>query len=120
MTRTRRLATALAGAVLLTVTACGGSSGSPRSGAGSGSTGNTVTIRNFRFQPGTTTVAAGSTVQWTNRDDATHTVTGVDAAGFDSGNLAPGKTYSMTFPTAGTYRYMCSIHDYMQGTITVR
>ncbi len=38
---------------------------------------------------------------------------------FDSGLLAPGHSYSFTFPAAGTYAYHCSIHPSMVGSITI-
>src|SRR6266481_1873519 len=39
-----------------------------------------VKIDNFSFGPATLTVAAGTTVTWTNRDDIPHTVVSVDKA----------------------------------------
>ncbi len=33
------------------------------------------------------------------------------AAAFDSGNMDPGATFSHTFTTAGTYRYVCIPHE---------
>lgn len=81
---------------------------------------STVTIQNFAFSPSDITVKAGSTVTWTNRDSVTHTVTENDGqAGPNSGDLAPGKSYSFTFTTSGTFKYHCSIHPEMLGTVTV-
>ena len=48
-----------------------------------------------------------------------HTVT-ADSGLFGGGSLAPGAAFSHTFRAAGTFRYHCSIHTYMTGTITVR
>jgi plastocyanin len=39
---------------------------------------------------------------------------------WDSGSVAPGGTFSMTFPTAGTFPYHCGIHPNMVGTVTVQ
>ena len=89
---------------------------------------NSVIIENFAFSPANITVKKGTTVTWTNKDSATHTVTGLDnnpdpASGAanlpNSGNLASGKSYSFTFLAAGTYQYKCSIHPSMTGTVTV-
>ena len=33
--------------------------------------------------------------------------------------VAPGESYRFTFRAAGTFRYVCSIHNGMDGTITV-
>ena len=49
-----------------------------------------VTIRNFRFDPETVSVAAGDTVRWRNADLAPHTAT--SAAGeWDSGSIGAGQ-----------------------------
>ena len=70
------------------------------------------------FSPANFAVSAGRTVSWYNGDTNTHTVTSDDGA-FDSGNLAPGAKWSHTFTQAGTYRYHCTPHPIMKGTITV-
>jgi len=81
---------------------------------------NSVAIDNFAFSPASITIKKGTTVIWTNKDSATHTVTENDGQkGPDSGNLAQGKTYSFTFDAVGTYKYHCAIHPDMTGTITV-
>ena len=77
-----------------------------------------VEIVDFTFSPGTVEVAVGTTVTWTNNDTAPHTVT-ADDGGFDSGELAQGGTFSMTFDTAGTYSYFCEIHPQMTGSVVV-
>lgn len=81
---------------------------------------NDVSIKDFAFSPADITVKKGTTVTWTNKDSATHTVTENDGqAGPDSGDLATGKTYSFTYGTVGTFKYHCSIHTGMIGTVTV-
>lgn len=78
----------------------------------------TVTIgtMNNGFVPTTMTVKRGTQVTWTNADTTDHTVT---AAGFDSGLIHPGATFTHTFTTVGSFDYHCSIHPTMQGTINV-
>lgn len=61
------------------------------------------------------TVPVGTTVTWTNQDFATHTVTS-ETGFFDSGGLSP---FSHTFTKVGVFRYRCSIHSQMAGTVTV-
>jgi plastocyanin len=40
---------------------------------------------------------------------------------FSPMNIAPGKSVTFTAPTtAGTYSYICQIHQYMNGTLTVK
>jgi plastocyanin len=82
---------------------------------------NTVIIDNFAFGPATVTVAAGTKVTWTNRDDEPHTVVSADDPRvFKSGALDTGDAFSFTFDQPGTYRYFCSIHPHMTGTVVVQ
>ena len=60
----------------------------------------------------------GSTVTVTNDDSVTHTWTATGGA-FNSGPLAPGASFSFTFTQPGTYNYLCTIHTFMTGTVTV-
>ena len=80
--------------------------------------GDAVTIANFAFGPASLSVAAGTTVTWTNDDTAAHTATADDGS-FDSSSIAPGATFSQAFDTAGTFAYHCSIHPNMTATIEV-
>jgi len=80
--------------------------------------GNAVTIENFKFDPATLTVPAGSTVTWTNKDEEPHTVAAKDGS-FHSSSLDTKGTYSFTFTKPGSYDYICSIHPFMTGTVVV-
>ncbi len=80
-----------------------------------------VTIDNFAFGPAAITVAPGTKVTWTNRDDEPHTVVSADdPRAFKSGALDTGDNFSFTFDKPGTYRYFCSIHPHMTGTVVVK
>ena len=80
-----------------------------------------VTIDNFTFSPAEITVAPGTRVVWTNRDDIPHTVTGADGQPvMRSQPLDTGDRYSFTFAKPGAYHYFCSLHPHMQGTVVVR
>lgn len=90
-------------------------------GAEAGAAGaGAVTIAKFAYDPDALEVAAGTEVTWTNEDGFAHTVTndGGDTE-FDSGNLAEGETYSMTFDEPGEYSYLCTIHTQMKATVIV-
>jgi plastocyanin len=76
-----------------------------------------VTIDNFTFQPAELTVKVGTTVTWTNHDDIPHTV--VSAGKFRSKTMDTDDHYSFTFTAAGDYKYFCSLHPHMTGTIKV-
>ncbi|MGV0048942.1 cupredoxin domain-containing protein [Mycobacterium colombiense] len=80
--------------------------------------GDQVTIDGFAFAPVTLTVPAGTTVTWTNRDEEPHTVAASDGS-FHSPGMGTGATFTHTFPTAGTFDYVCSIHPMMRGTVVV-
>ena len=94
----------------------------------------TVQISSFRFQPAELTVAAGTTVTWTNDDAILHTVTtGTSVKKDDFGNydITPdgrvngtladkGQTFSFTFSTPGDYAYFCSRHNNMTARVVVR
>jgi plastocyanin len=80
-----------------------------------------VTIDNFTFTPAQITVAPGTRVVWTNRDDIPHTV--VDAANpraIKSPPLDTDDSYARVFDKAGTYTYFCSLHPHMTGSVIVR
>jgi len=72
----------------------------------------------YAFTPGGLTVATGTTVTWTDKSDAPHTVTS-DTGMFGSSQLSENQTFRFTFSQAGTYNYHCMVHSYMHGTITV-
>jgi len=78
-----------------------------------------VKVDNFSFGPATLTVAVGTTVSWTNRDDIPHTVVSTDKV-FKSKVLDTDEKFSFTFAKAGTYPYFCSIHPKMTGSVVVQ
>jgi plastocyanin len=63
-------------------------------------------------------VKAGATVTWTNDDDIPHTV--VAPPNVRSKPLDSDQKFSFTFTTPGTYKYFCSLHPHMTGTIVVQ
>ena len=76
-----------------------------------------VTIAGFAFSPQSITIDVGDTVTWTNNDDVDHTATG---PGFDTSTITSGGgTATVTFNTAGTFAYHCTIHPSMTGTVVV-
>lgn len=77
------------------------------------------TLGNRAYSPDTLSVAAGSTVTWTNTDAIAHTSTS-DGNAWNSQTILPGGKFSFTFQNAGTYSYHCSIHPGMVGTVVVQ
>jgi plastocyanin len=77
-----------------------------------------ITIREFRFQPDSIVVTRGDTVRWTNADPFEHTATAANA--FDSDVLRKEDKAIYVAAATGRYRYRCSLHPTMEGTLIVR
>ena len=87
------------------------------------------TLADKAFSPNPINVKVGGNVTWTNKDNVAHTVTSGTGPSdphkgkeFDSGLstlLAPGKTFSQIFKTAGEIPYFCQIHPTMVGKIAL-
>jgi plastocyanin len=80
--------------------------------------GTEVKIDNFSFGPDIT-IAAGTTVTWTNLDDAPHVVAS-DSNIFKSKTLDTDDRYSYTFTKPGTYVYYCTVHPKMIAKVVVK
>jgi plastocyanin len=80
------------------------------------------------FEPLDITVSPGATVVWDNQDNALHTATSgnPDTATpdgkFDTGIVgANQQSKPVTMPTQpGEYRYFCTLHPFLVGTVTVQ
>ncbi|MEU6970416.1 cupredoxin domain-containing protein [Kitasatospora aureofaciens] len=136
MTRSRPLRAAAAlllPAVLAACSSSGSGSGTPSTTATSPLQSSTVatspvqssnaalqvTIKDFAFAPATLKAGPGRTVTVTNQDTTAHTLTAADKS-FDTGTIAPGATATFTAPQqAGDHPYICTIHPFMHGTLTV-
>jgi plastocyanin len=82
------------------------------------STTQVTMAKSYRFDPKNIEVDAGATVTWTNDDNFTHTV---HVDGMEDHKVEPGDRVSISFPTAGTYHYVCTLHRRdMEGEVTVR
>ena len=110
--------------LILVLAACSSATESSDAGGGGddggGDTGETVSMANTTFTPSTLTIAAGTTVTFT--DTSGHTVTeGTDGTAVDDPIVDEegGSDVSVTFDEAGTYNITCKIHSSMNMTITV-
>ena len=123
----QRVLVAALGAVLVG-SACSSNSYGPGSGSNTQPGANQVFMQSSAFNPVTRTVAVGTLVTWVNKDGFAHTATSssapAGAATFSSGNVAGGGQFQVTFATAGTYQYYCTIHGSpgagMHGTVVVQ
>lgn len=104
-----------------TTKASGSTPKTTASAGGSGGATQTVEIKGFKFMPKDLKAKVGDTITFKNADSATHTATSADGAPskFDTGDLKGGDTKDVKVTAAGDYKYKCSIHEYMEGTITV-
>jgi plastocyanin len=142
----------LSSVLTLLAVACGGSGDTaapssattPAAGQSDTASGQTaagaeeeVLVENIAFKPPSIEVAAGTTVVWTNQDEAVrHTVTsglpgdtGVPGVrepkpnepdGRFNGDLPDaGDTFSFTFDEPGTYPYFCIVHPSMTAEVVV-
>jgi plastocyanin len=89
------------------------SSSQPASNGGTGS----VAIDDFKFMPASLTVSQGARTTVANRDSTAHTMTADDGSSFDTGDIAPGSSATVTVSKRGTFKYHCSIHPFMHGTL---
>ena len=104
-----------------------GSASTPAGSASTGSGGSStadqaghavVTISDFAFSPATVTVKVGAQVVWQNDGKVAHTIT-FDDGSVSSPDIAPGANAGHKFATAGTFKYHCSKHPTMKGTVVV-
>ncbi len=96
-------------------TAATSSASSTTSSGSNTSAGVAVTISDFKFS--TKPVKAGESFQVENKDDTEHTFTSDDGK-FDV-KVPAGKTVTVDALTAGTYKFHCTIHSFMHGTLEV-
>lgn len=124
-------------AVLVFALACGGGGGGggitnppppPPSGPSNPSTASVnmtsatdaYGYQNNAFSPVSVTIARNGSVTWVNNTSVAHSVTfGTAGAPANIPSHAVG-TNSRTFPTAGTFNYVCDNHAGMTGSVTVQ
>ena len=114
--------TVLALAVVLGVGACGGGGGDKNDQKTPGAvTGDpSVRIVSFQFTPQALTVKPGTKVTWTNTDTAVHSIKDTSPLATPvSQDLGKDATFSITYERPGAYSFICGIHQYMTGTVTV-
>ncbi len=133
MTRMRSIV--ITGGVALAITLCACGNGPPEVAAGGGgpvvgkaaaSGLGAVAVKvtanaALQFSPVKTSVATGQVIQWTVASDSVpHNVTFNSNSVLTSpASLGPGDTWEVEFTVPGTYSYRCTIHDGMNGQVTV-
>jgi plastocyanin len=79
---------------------------------------HTMALKVFAFAPSSITVQSGTTVTWKNFDEEPHTVVSTTGL-FRSDALDQNDSFSFKFEEPGEYRFICSIHPQMRGTVIV-
>jgi plastocyanin len=77
-----------------------------------------ISMATFTFGPSTATVRVGQRVTWIDGDPVPHTATAKDLR-WNSGQVVPGGSFTMTMTKPGTYEYFCGNHPFMQAKIIV-
>ena len=77
-----------------------------------------IAVDNFNFAPAKASVALGTMVTWTNRDDVPHNIVSTEQK-FKSPVLDTDEQFSHRFDAPGSYKYFCSLHPKMTGEIVV-
>jgi plastocyanin len=77
----------------------------------------TIVIDAMQFATPSLTVRRGDAVVWVNRDLVPHTATAPD--GFDSGVIAPGKSWTWRADRPGRFEYVCTLHPTMKARLVV-
>ena len=80
-----------------------------------------VTISGYAFHPAQVHVRRGTRVTWVNCETTAglgHTST-ENAGAWLSPLVTPGKAFTQTFDTPGTFDYHCEPHPFMQGSVVV-
>lgn len=76
------------------------------------------------FSFGSVEAGVGQTVYFQNQDQFPHTVTagvpGDETGAFDSGPLAQGEIFPVTYDELGEYKVFCRVHPDMRATVVVR
>jgi plastocyanin len=118
------MATVLAAVAILAgaLAGCAGSDGTaaPATTAAPPPRAATVTIADLAFDPRQVEVAVGGSVTWVNDDDTAHMLLSTTPNVIGSPLIGKAGSYTQEFSAPGEYRYYCTIHNSMKGTVVVR
>jgi plastocyanin len=76
---------------------------------------------NPAYEPDPLTVSRGDGIEWTNEDNAPHTVTSSEEGIFDSGIMDPEARWLLNSADLepGEYEYYCTLHPFMIGMLII-
>ncbi len=92
------------------------------SGAGAASSGDArVVLKNIAFTKATVRIHRGARVTWSWQDPYTdHNIHSRGTPRFKGASARQTGTYTVRFTKPGTYRYECTLHPRMYGTVIVK
>ena len=111
---------AVAAALALALTACGGG-GEESPACENPQAAGTVTMADFSYDPGCVEAAPGDSLEIVNEGQAPHTFT-VESDGAEAEVDVPaGERATLTVPdlAAGTYRVVCTYHPQMEAALRI-
>lgn len=79
------------------------------------SSGTTISVLDSCFNGIAHTAPLGETLTVSNDGEIPHTLTAVDGS-FDTGQLQPGQTATLSFDEAGIYKVFCTLHGSVDGS----
>lgn len=81
-----------------------------------------VRINDIDYHPARLVIRRGERVTWRFLDGPAtkHSVTSSGRHRFRSSHEQFGGSYSVRFTRRGTYRYHCTVHEFMSGSVVVR
>jgi plastocyanin len=80
---------------------------------------HTIVIEAMQFSPLLAQVNVGDTVVWKNKDFFPHTAS-AEAGSFDSGEIAPSRSWKFKARKKGVFPYVCRLHPTMKGSLQVK
>ena len=80
----------------------------------------TVQVLDNAFDPSTVTISSGTRVNWGWNGRNPHNVVFAPGTGLASSATQTDGAFNVTFSTAGSYNYECTVHPGMTGTVVVR
>ncbi|HEU5079121.1 MAG TPA: cupredoxin domain-containing protein [Opitutaceae bacterium] len=78
-----------------------------------------VKIQGMAYVPARIEISLGDSVVFENHDIVPHTVTSQKPGEFDSGSIAPGKSWRFTPSSLGAAAFRCTFHPVMEGQLTI-
>lgn len=98
---------------------CGGDSEAGSGPDGGGGASVSLVAQDMKFSPASLSAASGSSIEFTNEDDAQHSFTAEDAGIDEEVDAKASTVVDLSDVDAGSYDFVCKFHPGMKGTLEV-